>query len=413
MNHNPNAGTHWTAVRVSTMAVLVAVAVFLGWKAWDVHIAQSCWKKEWPHLQWCEEINGSTPLEQWTKLQERFKRNPGDSEAVVQLMVLATSQDLDLPQAERNEWLDRAIQVYPQHTDVLTRQALRAINAAQWPQALDPLIRLSRYHTHTASTHILAQMVQGANANPALREALTQAVRDDMGWVPRVLQVMPGMKLPMGDAWWLVAEAMAHHSLEPRIGQLVMGRLKAEGLWTEAYMVWLHLWKRPMPLLFNGDFERDFVAQGFDWEVGGPNDHRAGALVELVGRKDRGRVLRVDFGGKGFRSPVIRQHLVLPSGKYRLQGSWQSRELRSAQGLTWAITCLGGPGSQPQELARSEAMKTTGKDWKTWQMVVDVPPQDCGPGLQLTLQPFAAYESRAGMQGEILFDDISLQGVQD
>lgn len=402
----------WKALRIGVMGLLLAVAVFLGWKAWEVNITLSCWKDEWPHLKVCEEINGRTDVERWQRLQERLARNPGDAQALVALTVLAHGEGMSHPD-ERNTLLDRAIKAAPQNPDVLQLQSVRALDGQQWAQALDPLIRLSRYHANAPATQTLLQLIQAGPDTPDLQTALVQAVRSDAGWLDRVLRAAPGMKVAVGDAWWVVAEAMAHHSLEPRLGQFITGRLKAEGQWTEAYLVWMHLWKKPLPLLFNGDFERDFVAQGFDWEVGGPNDHRAGALVELVGRKDRGRVLRVDFGGKGFRSPVIRQHLVLPPGRYRLEGAWQSTDLRSAQGMSWVLTCLGGPGSTPQELARSEALKSSGRDWKTWQMEVEVPAIGCGPGLQLALQPFAAYEARAGIQGEMVFDAIKLQTVED
>lgn len=410
--HDPARARPWTAVRLGAMALLVVLAVWLGWKAWRVNITLSCWKDEWPHLAVCEDINGRTPEERWQRLQERLARNPGDTQALVALTVLAHTEGMSQPD-ERSALLDRAIRAAPQHPEVLQRQAVRALDARQWPQALDSLMRLSRYHGNAPAAQTLVQLIQAAPAIPELQTALTQAVRADAGWLDRVLRATPGLKVPMGDAWWLLPEAMAHHSLDPRLGQFVTARLKAEGLWTEAYLVWLHLWNRPMPLLFNGDFERDFVAQGFDWEVAGPNDHRAGAVVELVGRGDRGRVLRVNFGGKGFRSPVIRQHLSLPPGRYRLEGAWQSADLRSAQGLSWVLTCLGGPGGKPQELARSQALKTTGRDWRTWQLDLEVPATGCGPGLQLALQPFAAYEARAGMQGDVVFDAMRLQTLDD
>ena len=186
------------------------------------------------------------------------------------------------------------------------------------------------------------------------------------------------------------------------------GRLKAEGLWNEAYRVWLHQWQRPVPLLFNGEFEGEWLAQGFDWEVAGPNDHRAGARVRRVAQPGRGHVLRVAFDGRRFRSPIIRQQMVLPAEHYRLQGDWQSNTLRSEHGLAWVLSCLGAAGGQPRELARSEALRPTGRSWKTWQLEVEVPAQDCGPGLQLALEPQAGFEARAGVHGDMFFDAMSL-----
>lgn len=399
-------------LRLALFALACLVAIVLGWKAWEVNIRLSCWKDEWPHLPVCDDINGRTAQERRDRLQERVARNPGDAQARVALAVLAHGENMGTPE-ERSALLDRAIEVAPQHPDVLQLQAVRALDKQQWPQALDPLLRLSQHHANTPATQTLVQLIQAAPGVPPLADALRQAVRTDARWLDRVLRAMPGMKVPVGQAWPLLSEAMSHHRLDARLGQFVTGRLKAEGRWIEAQGVWLHLWNRPMPLLFNGDFERDFIAQGFDWEVAGPNDHRAGALVELVGRGNRGRVLRVSFGGKGFRSPVIRHHMVLPPGRYRLQGDWQSSNLHSAQGLSWVVSCLGGPGGKARELARSQALNATGRDWKTWQLDLDVPVSDCGPGLQLALQPQAAYEARAGMQGEIVFDAMRLETITD
>lgn len=399
-----------TGRRWAVMALLTAAALWLGWKAWDVNITLACWKDEWPHLKVCEEINGRTPAERWLRLQERLVENPGDSQALVALMVLAHAEGMGSTQ-ERDALLNRAIKAAPQNPDVLQRQAVRALDAGRWPEALSALTRLSRYHRQPAASQTLAQLVVQAHEAPALQEALKTAVRDDMGWLDGVLRAMPGLKLPVADAWWLLAEGMASHRLEPKLGQWVMGRLKTEGQWTEAQWVWLHLWQRPMPLLFNGDFERDFVAHGFDWEVAGRNDHRAGAKLELVNRPDRGRVLRVAFAGKAFNTPLVSQHLVLPPGLYRLQGRWQSNDLRSEHGLSWVIHCLGGPGGQRDELTRAPAMKSSGREWKSWQIELNVPGTGCGPGLQLALQPFAGYEARAGMQGEILLDDLRLETV--
>mgnify|MGYP006174302781 CR=1 FL=1 len=55
--------------------------------------------------------------------------------------------------------------------------------------------------------------------------------------------------------------------LSAPLGLYVIRQLKTEGLWLEAHAIWLRLWKRPLGYLFNGDFEQNFVAGGFDWEV--------------------------------------------------------------------------------------------------------------------------------------------------
>ena len=173
----------------------------------------------------------------------------------------------------------------------------------------------------------------------------------------------------------------------------------------EAHAVWRHLWQRPLPLVFNGEFEQAFVRDGFDWEVADANDHRSGARIALVMRKEHGQVLQVDFTGKAMRPPILRQDLLLFPGSFRLSGNMQSTDLRSEQGLAWVVTCA----KDGRELGRSGSLKTTGRAWQNWEAEIAMP-EDCdGFGARLALQTFAPYEAKTGLRGEVLMDDIRLK----
>ena len=67
-----------------------------------------------------------------------------------------------------------------------------------------------------------------------------------------------------------------------------------------------------------------------------------------------------------------------------------------------------------RELARSPALKTTGRDWASWQVAATMPTDCAGFGARLTLQTFAPYEAKTGLRGEALFDDLQLtsEGTQ-
>jgi len=396
----------WTPARMGVFALLVLAALWLGWKAWDVNITMSCWKNEWPNLPVCEEINGRTPQERVARLQERLAANPGDSQALVELTELAhrpeTAAGLDAPAL-----LAAAGQAAPQDVTVLQLQANDALRAQRWPDALDKLTRLSKHHHNADATRVLAELVALAaqpTAQPTLQQALVDAVDADAGWLDRVLRAMPGAKLPLGSAMPLVALAAAKEpGLSAPLGLYVIRQLKTEGLWLEAHAIWLRLWKRPLGYLFNGDFEQNFVAGGFDWEVIERDPHRGGARIDLAGRRERGQVLRVAFTGRAMKTPLVRQHLLLPPGSYRFAGEFQSGDLRSERGLAWVFSCA----NSGRELARTAPLMAGGRTWRPLAVSLEVP-AECGLGVALALQTEAPFEARTGLRGEVVFDRFTL-----
>lgn len=396
------AKSGWTPARLGVMALLVVVALWLGWKAWDVNITMSCWKDEWPNLPVCEEINGRTPQQKVASLEQRLAENPGDTVALVALTVYAHQPGV-APHLDPLALLERARKAAPQQGDVLRLQVHHAMKNQRWAEALDPLTRLSRHHLDAEATRTLAELVSYARLDGEAGKALVAAAKADTGWLDRVLRALPAAKVPTVVAMPLINELVVQKTLTPKLGLALIRQLKAENQWLDAHALWMQLWNRPLPLVFNGDFEQAFVAGGFDWETPGSNDHRAGSHVSLAGRKERGQVLRVEFNGKKMATPVVRQYLMLPAGRYSFSGEQQSTELRSEQGLAWVFSCA----ADRRELARAPSLKSTGRDWKPMRLTLEVP-ADCAFGVALSLQPQADYEARTGMRGEMLFDRFQL-----
>lgn len=393
-----------TPLRVLAMVALVVGALWLGWKSWQVNITMSCWENEWPHLAVCSDIVGRTPAEQIARLQERLAQNPGDAEAKVLLANWARSPDAT-PGLDAPVLLAAALQAAPQDSRVLRLQADNALSQQQWPEALDPLIRLSRYHGDAEAVQILAVLVGNAGSDAKVMAALMAATQADGGWLDRPLRALPQAKIPVGNAMPLILALMDKDELTPPLGQFLIGRLKGEQRWMEAHAIWRHLWKRPVPLVFNGDFEQPFVRSGFDWEVADANDHRSGVRVNTVGRGQQGLVLQVSFTGKAMKPPVLRQDLMLLPGNYSLSGRMQSTDLRSEQGLAWVVSCA----KDGRELARSPALKAGGRDWTSWRMALTMPDDCAGFGAKLALQTFAPFEAKTGLRGEALFDDLQIK----
>lgn len=420
--NTPSPPRTWRlGARLVVYALFLVGLLWLGTQTWQRNLADACWRQEWPGLPGCPPLAERSPSEQAAALRERVARNPGDSQAWVALAVLVQPEG-GLPGEDSAALLAVATQLAPNDVRVLLMHAQRALQANDWSVAVERLGKLAVFHNHAGATRALAELIARAaharRMQPAPAElaglpvALELGLQTEQRWLERAVRAMPRAKLAVVDAMPLVAQAMEQGTLSPALGQFVISQLKAGGHWLDAHAVWLSLWKQPLGLLFNGSFEQPFVAQGFDWEVTDANTHRAGAQVRRVGRGERGQVLQVVLTGRQIRLPIVRQHLLLTPGRYRLTGEFQSTDLRSQQGLSWVLSCAGsaqrpGPGL---ELGRSAPLQAKGRSWQALDLVFEVPP-DCGLGVALALQPQAAFEARTGMRGEMLFDGLSLTRV--
>jgi hypothetical protein len=381
---------------------LLALAGWLGLEAWERNLAESCRLEQWPHLARCAAPADETTEQQVAKLRQRLARNPGDTDALV---ALATYAELPggIPGTDTAAVIAAAEALAPQNAVVLRLQANRALQARQWAEGLRPLIKLSHHHHDADAARALTQLIAQIRRDPALETALREAARADPAWLPRVLTFMTYEKVPMIRAMPLVSEMIDRQQLPPATGQFVIRHLKAGGHWLDAHAIWLHLWKKPLGLLFNGDFEEAFIPDGFDWEILDTNINRAGARVYLSGRGERGQVLQVVFNGKALPQPVLRQHMLLLPGSYRFSGDYLTTDLRSAEGLGWVLSCATGA----REIGRTPALKGDSRQWQRFDIRFTVP-RDCGLGVALALSPHAAYEAKTGLRGEALFDRFQL-----
>jgi hypothetical protein len=113
--------------------------------------------------------------------------------------------------------------------------------------------------------------------------------------------------------------------------------LKASGNWLDAYGLWVMLHNKEVPLLYNPGFDQPLQPDGFDWEYSTARRSRAGYRAEIVPITKRGLVLDVDFTGRTFVAPVVRQILFPPPGTYIFRGEYMVTKLRSEGGLAWTV----------------------------------------------------------------------------
>ena len=382
---------------------LVWLAVWLGFQAWVRNLDHACRENEWPYLERCAKELDRPPAQQAAALLERIRRNPGDSFSVVQLALLASEHPEQVP-VKLEQALSAAERMAPQDAEVLRLLANRAIEAKSWAEAVPYLTRLAIHHYNASAATTLAQLIGTSVRDPDLRAALIGETKSNPLWLAPVVQQMPGAKVPMVQAMPYVTQAMELRGLERPTSQYLIRQLKAQGQWLDAYNIWLYLWNRPVDLLFNSDFEQVFLPGGFDWEPGQTHAYTAGAQVQRSGRGSRGQVLEAVFTGKAMAPYVVRQDVLLSPGRYVFEGQYQASELRSTQGLVWAVRCA----RDGSEVARTEAIVAEGRSWRSWRLEFEFPAA-CGLGGHLELKPRAGFEAIAGMKGEVLFDHLKLE----
>lgn len=388
-----------------SILLAVLVAIWLGHQSLVANVQHACREGQWPGFAACAPATqgADTPAtvaaaasSGWADAQARLQKNPGDVWALLQLLHRAGPLGRD-----DEALLAAAAQLAPHRREVLERQLGQALTQQDWSRAVPQLVVLARQHSDAEATRTLARLLALAPQDPRLLAALTNALQPDSSWLDGAVRAMSSSQLPVGNAMPVVSALALAGRLTPATGLWVIGRLKQEGRWLDAHALWLQLWQRPLGLLFNGDFEQAFVSGAFDWEVPEPGNSRVGVQVERVGRGERGQVLQLRFTGRALPPALVRQDVLLPEGHYRLQGDYQSTELRSEAGLAWVLSCSTG-----EELGRSPPLRTTGRLWSTLGLTFRVPPR-C-PGATLTLRTQAPYEERTGLRGDMLIDRMRL-----
>lgn len=348
--------------------------------------------RDTPYLPLCPEAP-ETPQEALEALRQRIARNPGDSWAWARMLLAQGDTRSDAV-------LRGAAALAPNNANVLRWRASDAIERGDAREAVALLIQILKARGSSEAADVLAQLL----ASPTGTELFRPHLHDAKHWLPRVLASMSKMKMSPGIALPFVAEAIQNGSLPEETRRAYMQALKAGGYWVDAYGLWLASQRREVPLLYNGGFERPFEQGGFDWEFTPVTRSRAGVIFGQHAVARRGMVLQLEFTGRMFSSPVLRQYIFAPPGTYRLRGDYTVSKMRSEAGLAWNVLCTAVGKSAG---TRPAILQDTGGVWRTLELDFTIP-EDCGPVASLQLEPAAAYEARTGIKGKVEFDAFSL-----
>jgi hypothetical protein len=378
----------------STLLVVgVGLCLVLGWRSLHVNLGRACIVNDTPYLGFCA---AAKPAQAQTHdLRTRIAANPGDTRAYVQLAQLETSP-------ARQQLVDTAATLAPALSQVLSLQAAAAIERADWRKAVPPLIKLAQYYHNPGAAQLLAQLL--ANGQGPLLE---EHVSSGKEWIPKVLEQMPQAKAPFSTALPLIAVALKQGVLQPDSIAPYVGRLKSAGAWTDAYSLWVTLHGKPLPTLYNASFDQEFALDGFDWEIAAQTPvSRAGAVIDRGRIDGRGAVLDIRFTGRALAVPLVRQHVFLGEGRYRLRGDYVANQLRFENGLAWTVRCSTAGA---QVAGRSAALGNT-ESWRPFQFEFVIPP-GCGAVATIQLEPLTQVDAAVGTRGRASFDSFALERI--
>jgi hypothetical protein len=158
--------------------------------------------------------------------------------------------------------------------------------------------------------------------------------------------------------------------------------------------------------LYDGGFELGRFEGGFDWQVSqrGSVQLEAGLTYASGGRK----ALHVVFQGKPVSESIIEQPLVLSSGTYHLGGRVRPDMLQAPHGLTWTLSCA----SEDRRILASSERFLGADQGRNFMVDFTVPSVNCA-GQRLSLQVVGRHAEDFVANGEIWFDDIAIEWLND
>lgn len=365
---------------------------------WQTNRDHLCGHQEWLHEAFCP-AQEEDPVRRIENLRRHLHGNPGDAQSWIKLAV-EMSQGGHVFPPEAKAVIAMASKLAPNDPRVRQLLVRQLLDAGQWVAAVDALVYLVQQTKDRESAGMLAMLLQV----PQARDAMVERVTPGAPWLEILFSVIGQSKMSPVFAMPLAHRVVELNGLTPAMARSLITPLKQAGHWNEAYALWLAWQGGSVSQPFNGSFDHGFMLDGFDWELGAAQAARSGVRVEQPEVAGRGRVLEVEFVGRGIPNPVIRQSMLLLQSRYTLRGEYQSAGLRTRDGVAWSLHCV----HDGREVARSAGLGESAGQWVAFE--IDIAwPAACGMAAVLQLQALSSYEAVAGMRGRILFDNLRLE----
>jgi hypothetical protein len=173
-----------------------------------------------------------------------------------------------------------------------------------------------------------------------------------------------------------------------------------------AYDIWLQFLPAAdvenLGFLTNANFQNQPSGLPFDWTI---NDG-VNALAEIT-PLEAGGDLHVTLNDGRVKFPVVSQVLILPPGRYRLEGKLRGA-VTGKRGLRWQLLCTA---SGRRSLGETEMLVGRTDQWRVFSFYAEVPRADDCRGQTLRLFHDARSASEELISGEIWFSDLRVERV--
>lgn len=207
----------------------------------------------------------------------------------------------------------------------------------------------------------------------------------------------------------LVQQVVRVQPLRDDVVSCVGNRAIAQNAVPTAYWVWLNASRNvPKSLgnVFNGDFELPPAQRLFDWRLAAGGEYREGfsaAIRHDDSQSGHGSVLAIRFNRRPLRLPIAQQFLALAPGRYSLTYSLRETGVNAPGAVSWTVRCV--PPSESLVLGAATSQKNA-DGWQIRRQEISIPPACTGQVLDLEVG--TRLQMLQGLQGTVMFDDISI-----
>jgi tetratricopeptide (TPR) repeat protein len=337
-------------------------------------------------------------------LRKAIDANPAEGRAYAALgRLLETRGEAD----QARQAMETAARLSPQRSDV------QMDVAAYWMRQGDLDRALAHWNTvlrHRGDIHarIFPALLQLAS-DPAHQAAFLPLLQQPVPWWPAFF-IHAAANAPDVNTV-RVLFSLQHggpNAPTPDMLRAYLARLQKEGAWMEAWFAWLNSLTKDqigkLGYLYNGSFEAPISNLGFDWIV--QRDSAVSLDTAATYETSGERALRVSFRGLRVKFQHLYQYLMLPPGKFYLQGRVRPDNLQAEQGMQWALYCLGN--NEP--IAVTDRFRGS-EQWTRFRTEFSIPPSGCAVQM-LRLELAGTIRLDFDASGTIWFDNLSIEQVR-
>lgn len=332
------------------------------------------------------------------RLQAAIAANPADGRGYAALAVIHESRGA---REKADQLMETAAKTSPQRSDVQLQAGAYWTRRGDYVRALDHLDTVLRHRPELYASLFpeLLKIVE----NPANQPALLALLKQPVPWWSAFF-IHASRMADTAETAGRLYSLRGRNPLPVEAVRAYLERLQKDGRWTDAWFVWINSLSREEVAqsghVYNGSFERPFTNLGFDW-VSQPD---AAVIMENAATYGTTgeRALHLLFRGLRSHFRHLHQYLLLPPGKYYLQGRVRPERLEAAQGMQWVLYCEG----------KNEPLVTTDKfrgsdQWTRFRSEFTVG-NDCTVQ-KLQLELAGKIQLDFDVAGGIWFDDLAIE----